>query len=124
VDGADGGSGAEFVNHSCDPNLLRSLLVGIAIFYTLGNQADYAPVVLVCGLITNTLTAFLLIRFGLLVVVGAGIFNDILRSFPLTTQMSSWYAGTSLAGILLLAAIALSAFFPSLGADRISVAPI
>ena len=25
VDGADGGSGAEFVNHSCDPNLLRSL---------------------------------------------------------------------------------------------------
>jgi hypothetical protein len=76
------------------------------------------------GLITNTLTAFLLIRFGLRVMVGAGIFNDILGSFPLTKQLSSWYAGMSLAEILLLGAIALCAFFPSLGADRTSVAPI
>ena len=63
--------------------LLRALLrkqwaaaivyvVVTAIFYTTGNQADYAPVVLVSGLITNALTVFLLIRFGLLAVVAAG----------------------------------------------------
>jgi len=56
-----------------------------------------------------------LIRFGLLAVVAAGVFNDILGSFPLTTQMSSWYAGMSLAGILLMAAIAFYAFYTSLG---------
>jgi len=56
-----------------------------------------------------------LIRFGLLAVVAAGVFNDILGSFPLTTQMSSWYAGMSLAGILLMGAIAFYAFYTSLG---------
>jgi len=86
-----------------------------AIFYAMGNQAVYAPVVLVSGLIASALTVFLLIRFGLLAVVAAGVFNDILGSFPLTTQMSSWYAGISLAGILLMAAIALYAFYTSLG---------
>ena len=106
--------------------LLRALLrkqwaaaivyvVVTAIFYTTGNQADYAPVVLVSGLITNALTVFLLIRFGLLAVVAAGVFNDILGSFPLTTQMSSWYAGMSLTGILLMAAIAFYGFYTSLG---------
>jgi hypothetical protein len=36
-------------------------------------------------------------------------------SFPLTTQMSSWYAGISLAGILFMAAMALYGFYTSLG---------
>ena len=32
VDGADGGSGAEFINHSCDPNL-RAVVRGRRVFY-------------------------------------------------------------------------------------------
>ena len=32
VDGSDGGSGAEFVNHSCDPNL-RAVVRGRRVFY-------------------------------------------------------------------------------------------
>ena len=36
-------------------------------------------------------------------------------TFPLTTQGSAWYAGISLAGIMLMAAIALYAFYTSVG---------
>ena len=86
-----------------------------AFLYVGGNRDLLFPVALVSGLITNALTVFLLIRFGLLAVVAAGVFNDILGIVPLTTQMSSWYAGMSLAGILLMAAIALYAFYTSLG---------
>ncbi len=85
------------------------------IFYAAGNHALLVPVVFVTWLITTALTVFLLIRFGLLAVVAAGVFNDLLGSFPLTTQGSAWYAGISLAGILLMAAMAFYGFAASLG---------
>jgi serine/threonine-protein kinase len=74
-----------------------------------------SAVVLVTGVITTGLEVFLLIRFGLLALVAANVFNDFLGSFPLTTQGSSWYAGLSLAGILLMVAIAWYSFYTSLG---------
>jgi len=75
----------------------------------------FAPVVLVTWLIGNSLAVFLLIRFGFLAFVASQFFNALLSSFPLTTQMSSWYAGLSVAGILLMAAITFYAFYTSLG---------
>jgi hypothetical protein len=62
-------------------------------------------------------------RFGLLSVVANFIFWNILEGFPLTTQASAWYAGISLAGILLRAAIALYAFHTPWVASRLSEAP-
>jgi len=50
----------------------------------------------------------------LALVTNLMIFN-ILQNFPLTTQGSVWYAGISLAGILIMAAITLYAFYTSLG---------
>jgi hypothetical protein len=38
-----------------------------------------------------------------------------LTTFPLTSQASAWYAGISLTGILLMAALALYGFYTSLG---------
>ena len=58
---------------------------------------------------------FLMIRFGLLALVANVVFYDVLQNFPLTTQGSAWYAGISLAGILLMAAMALYGFYTSLG---------
>jgi hypothetical protein len=72
---------------------------------------------LVTGLITTGLQVFLLIRLGLLAVMASSVFNFILGGFPLTTQGSAWYAGISLAGILLMAAMAFYGFHTSLG-DR------
>jgi len=69
----------------------------------------------VYSLIFSGLAAFLLIRFGLLCLVANWVFQYVLENFPLTTQGSTWYAGISLAGILLMTAIAVYAFHTSLG---------
>jgi hypothetical protein len=69
----------------------------------------------VTGLIINGLAVFMLIRFGLLWLVAGFVFGEFLESFPLTTQGSAWYAGISLAGILLMAAMAFYGFYTSLG---------
>jgi hypothetical protein len=67
-------------------------------------------------LLLNGVTVFLLIRLGLLALVACFVFQlCLLENFPLTTQGSSWYAGISLAGILLMAALAFYAFYISLG---------
>jgi hypothetical protein len=81
-------------------------------FFAAVNQFD--PVVLVTSLIYWALAVFLLIRFGLLAFVVQGFFDNLLESYPLTTQGSAWYAGISLTAILLMAAIALYGFYTSL----------
>ncbi len=77
--------------------------------------SQFAPVALATSLIYWGLLVFLLIRFGLLAFAAQGLFNGIQGSFPLTTQSSAWYAGISLAGVLLMAAIVFYGFYTSLG---------
>ena len=60
-----------------------------------------------------------MIRFGLLTLVANFVFWYVLTNSPLTTQESAWYAGISLAGILLIAALALYAFYTSLGGQPV-----
>ena len=67
------------------------------------------------ALIFFGLAVFVLIRFGLLALVANAVVYFILQNFPLTTRGSAWYAGISLAGILILAAITFYAFYTSLG---------
>jgi hypothetical protein len=57
---------------------------------------------------------FVMLRFGLLALVTNAVVFNILH-FPLTTQWSAWYSGIGLAGILLIAALALYGFYTSLG---------
>lgn len=65
------------------------------------------------------LLVFAMIRFGLLAVVAQGFFWGFLWTVPLTTQGSAWYAGASLTGILLMAAMAFYGFYTSLGSRPI-----
>jgi len=85
----------------------------IALFFAAGSQSF----LLALGqtLIFSVVTVFLLRRLGLLWLVVALVFVDFLSNFPLTTQGSVWYAGISLAGILLMAAMAFYGFYTSLG---------
>jgi len=87
------------------------------LFFTIfGALPSESPAVFaVREVIVNGLIVFLLIRFGVLAVVASTVFGVFLGSFPLTTEMSSWYAGISLAGILLMAAMAFYGFYTSLG---------
>ena len=84
-------------------------------FFRPPSADPFTAVTVVSVLITTGLTVFLFLRFGLLAVVASYFFTDILGSFPLTTHGSAWYAGLSLAGILLMAAMAFYAFYTSLG---------
>jgi len=84
-------------------------------FFRPPSAEPLTSVVVVTGLISTGLTVFLLIRFGLLAVVASFFFREFLGSFPLTTQGSVWYAGLSLAGILLMATMAFYGFYTSLG---------
>jgi hypothetical protein len=65
--------------------------------------------------IINSLTVFLLVRFGVLAVMASFLFGVFLGNFPLTTDASAWYAGIGFAGILVMAAMAFYGFYTSLG---------
>jgi serine/threonine-protein kinase len=88
------------------------LLFAVAEAAGSGNPA----IVFVTLLILDSLGVLLIIRFGLLAAAAALAFEFcFLENFPLTTQLSSWYAGISLAGVLLMAVIACCSFYTSLG---------
>jgi hypothetical protein len=77
---------------------------------------DRSIIALIAVLVVNSLTVFVITRLGLLAVFASLVFQIcLLQNFPLTTQASAWYSGISLAGILLMAAMALYGFYTSLG---------
>jgi hypothetical protein len=102
--------------------LFRTLLrkqwaaaVAWVLFTTLFSRFSLGPVGLAGDLIFGSLAAFVMIRFGLLALVANFMVAQILTRFPLTTHGSVWYAGISLTGILLMAAMAFYGFYTSLG---------
>jgi serine/threonine-protein kinase len=84
----------------------------LTVFLLLGEHDFF---VWVETLIVLGVTVFLLRRMGLLWLVVTWVFATLAGSFPLTTQSSAWYAGISLTGILLMAAMAFYGFYTSLG---------
>ncbi|MGA8557130.1 MAG: hypothetical protein WB630_22170, partial [Candidatus Acidiferrales bacterium] len=97
--------------------LLTTFSLGSPILFAGGSQSTAAAVVNGLTLmIFNGTTVFLIIRLGLLAQVACFIFQFcLLENFPLTTQVSSWYAGIGFAGILAMAAMAFYGFYMSLG---------
>ena len=87
------------------------LLVSVFI----GAFSEFDPVALVGALIFGGLAVFMMIRFGLLALVTNYVVYNILQNYPLTIHGSVWYAGISLTGILMMAAIAFYGFYTSLG---------
>jgi len=58
---------------------------------------------------------FVLVRFGLLTVTVQYAVYLLLLTFPITPQLSAWYSGIGIAGIVLLLGFAAYAFHTSLG---------
>jgi hypothetical protein len=111
--------------------LLRALLrkewvaaVAWVLLFTIFFPLSPDPVGLVGALIFSSLAVFVMIRYGLLALVANFMVVSILQNSPLTTQVSSWYAGISLAGILLIAAMAFYGFYTSLGGQPVFGAPV
>lgn len=76
--------------------------------WSLAIQSAASVVIVVAGV-------FLLLRFGLLAFAAALAFDQLLTSFPITTQTSAWYFETGLTGVVLLLGLAGYAFYTSLG---------
>ena len=89
----------------------------ISVLFAVGSES--VPLALARTLIVSVVTVFLLRRLGLMWLVAAFFFNGLQSNFPLTTQGSAWYAGTGLAGILLMAALAFYGFYTSLGGQKV-----
>ena len=90
-----------------------AIVILVAVIAVAGIPSDAAG--LVTPVIFLSLSVFLLMRFGLLAMLANYVIHSLLTDFPLTTQASAWYAGISLAGILLIATIAFYGFYTSFG---------
>jgi serine/threonine-protein kinase len=98
--------------------LLRKEWAAVAFFLlicALGLIGSEDPARSLTTLVWAGLAVFLLTRLGLLAGLANAVIYSFLTRFPLTTDGSAWYAGISLTGILLMAAIALYGFYTSLG---------
>ena len=73
------------------------------------NLGQGGPIATAFGLVLAAALILVFLRFGLLALVFGLYFGHFLE-FPLTTDSSAWYAGTSLFLLLVLAAIAVYGF--------------
>jgi Protein kinase domain len=74
---------------------------------------------LLIGGIAGALFVLALMRFGLITMMTLYWVSDLLSSLPLTTDLSAWYAGSSIFGMAAVLALAGFAFYTSLGGQKV-----
>jgi hypothetical protein len=92
--------------------ILRKEWLATAVFVLIMTVPPFlidGPISGAFGLVIAAAFIFVFVRFGLLAWVFANLFGHCL-DFPLTTDPSAWYAGTSLFVLLVLAALAIYGF--------------
>jgi serine/threonine-protein kinase len=72
------------------------------------------PIVAMFGVLTAGVTAYALTRFGVVAGMAAVFVHLLLRSFPLTTHLSAWYAKSAVLAMLSVLALAVYAFHTTL----------
>jgi serine/threonine-protein kinase len=65
------------------------------------------------------LTLFVLLRLGLLAAVFMQFFASAFYIFPMTTDFSAWYAGTTIVAVAVIVALVLYSFRTSLAGQRL-----
>jgi hypothetical protein len=104
--------------------LLRTMLrrqwaaaAGFILIFTISNalQSDTPVVAVVAGTIIYGLLVLVLLRFGVVAAMVMFFSSYVLQRFPVTPHASAWYAGISVAGLLLIGAVAFYGFYFSLG---------
>lgn len=78
-----------------------------------------SPSAAIINLIFGSLLGVAFIRFGLLALAAGTFIFFWLESLPFTTNLASWYAGTSLFVMFLVTALAGYAFYISLGGQKV-----
>jgi len=72
------------------------------------------PIVALFGVLAAGLGAYALARFGVVAAMATVFAHLVLRSFPLTTHLSAWYAKSALLAMLSVLALAIYAFHTTL----------
>jgi hypothetical protein len=94
--------------------ILRSsrwaVVVAFAASLTFVGLATSSIVPWITASATMATLLLLLLRFGLVSVIGYFFISSVLSSFPITTHLTSWYGPTGLFAILLILATAAYAF--------------
>jgi hypothetical protein len=66
------------------------------------------------GFVTSTIVVFVAVRFGLLALMSAWVFWVLPHFFPMTTELTAWYAGDFILDLILLVGIAVYGFYIAL----------
>jgi len=90
------------------------VLVSVTVNYSTGSWLVLVMLILQSGLIAVAMT-----RYGLVAVAVASFANLALRNFPVTLNFSAWYAGLGLAPLIAVLALAVFAFYTSLGGQKV-----
>ncbi|MFN0120590.1 MAG: serine/threonine-protein kinase, partial [Blastocatellia bacterium] len=108
--------------------LLRALLrrqwlaAGVYILLTLFGipQISASPMVSVPLIALSIFIGVILAqRYGLIALIAGHFVLIGLRNFPFTTNFSAWYAGTGILALLAVLALAIWAFYTSLGGQKV-----
>ncbi len=99
--------------------LLRREWVAAILFVLIStvffSNASDSPLTWIVTAVEWGVTYFILVRLGLLAITASFTFALWLYNFPITPQLSAWYSGIGLAGVVLLLAFAAYAFHTTLG---------
>lgn len=71
------------------------------------------------NILFNLLTAIILLRYGLLTMATIVFVSGLLSNVPLTTDLSAWYSGYTIAMVVAVLALAGWAFHTSLGGEKL-----
>ena len=96
--------------------ILTWLLLYVVITMYFGDQS---PTAYALGLIAPSIVVFVLTRLGLLTLVTTYFFSHPIPFYPVTWDVSAWYATTWLMQLGLLAALVLFAFRTSLAGQKV-----
>jgi hypothetical protein len=107
--------------------LTRSRKVAVAVtwlllylLFRLNGGGSPAPLDLVLGLIIPTLLVIVITRYGVLALISTMFFIHLAVFYPVTTELTAWYATSFILETLVLLALTLYAFRTSLGGQRMA----
>jgi hypothetical protein len=105
--------------------LLRRDWLGIGVAWLLFaglfflRSVDYGLAGALTVLLAPTVIVLVAARFGLLAIIVLMLFQHLRAIFPVTTELSAWYAGGFVLASLCLLALTLYGFYTSLGGQRL-----
>ena len=83
------------------------------------NAGDDSVVGYLLGLVAPTILLVVLIRHGLLALISLFFFVHLAPFYPITTDLTAWYATSYVLALLVFGAVAVFAFRTSLGGQKV-----